>query len=73
MKVYELDIATDEIPLDKTVDRILEISGVIAVEVLSEANDANGWPTIKVTLNETEETHSRLSEIYPDYEASEIK
>ena len=73
MKVYEFDVATDEIPLDKTVDTILGISGVIAVEVLSEANDGNGWPTIKVTLTETEETHSRLSEIFPDYEESEIK
>ena len=71
MKTYEFDVVTDEVPLDATIDRISEIGGVIAVEVLSEANNANGWPTIKVTLNESAANFSALAEIFPDYEQDE--
>jgi hypothetical protein len=72
MKRYEFDVVVDKVPLDKTVENILKISGVIMCEVLSEANDANGWPTIRVTLDESKETLANLSEIFPDYEDSEI-
>jgi len=72
MKKYEFDVVVDKVPLDETVKNILEISGVIMCEVLSEASSANGWPTIKVTLDESEETYAKLSEIFPDYEDSEI-
>lgn len=68
MKTYEFDVVTDKISLEQTIENIFAIGGIITVETLSEANDANGWPTVRVTLIESEETVSKLAEIFPDYQ-----
>jgi hypothetical protein len=73
MKTFEFDVATDTAPLETTIENIYKIDGVIMVQVLSEENDANGWPTIKVTINESESSLAQLGEIFPDYEDEEIK
>lgn len=72
MKTYEFDVVTDEISLEQTIENLFAISGIIAVETLSEANDANGWPTIRVTLIESDEAFAKLAEIFPDYAEDEL-
>lgn len=73
MKVYEFDVVVDDVSLEETVEKLLGFDGVIAVEVLSRANDANGWPTIKLTASPSESFYQSLEEVFPDYEDSEIK
>lgn len=72
MKMYEFDVVTDEVSLEDTIEKIFSITGVVLVETLSLQNNANGWPTIRVTLNESEETFAKLSEIFPDYSEDEL-
>lgn len=73
MKVYEFDVVVDDVSLEETVEKLLGFDGVIAVEILSRANDANGWPTIKLTASPSKSFYQSLEEVFPDYEDSEIK
>jgi hypothetical protein len=73
MKVYEFDVVVEDISLEETVEKLMGFDGVIAVEVLSRANSANGWPTIKLTASPSEKFYQSLEEIFPDYEDLEIK
>jgi len=60
----EFDVVTEEISLNETVNKLKKTNGVIQVQVISKKNSGNGWPTLGVIAQPTEEFIKIMDEMF---------